>query len=225
MARPKTETRQRLLDGTVEYVAANGIADISLRQLAEALGTSHRMLISHFGSKEELLVEVVRAVEDRQRALVEDLMAEGIRNPIEQMVELWRRLTDPAMAPQERLFFELYGQALQGRAHTAHLLDGIVRDWLGPIERLAEQSGSDPAVATIDARLAIAVTRGLLLDLLATGDRDEVDACMARFADLFRASVRVRGRDRGGDGVPGRGDPLGGDVLGESVEHAADEDP
>ena len=150
MARPKTDPRQRLLDAAVDYVAANGITGLSLRQLAAALGTSHRMLIFHFGSKEELLVEVVRTVEQRQRTLVEELTAEGIRNPIEQMTELWRRLTDPAMAAQERLFFELYGQALQGRPHTAHLLDGIVTDWLDPIRRLAELSGSDPTAAVTD---------------------------------------------------------------------------
>src|SRR5262245_13225121 len=110
VARPKTDTRERLLDAAVAYVADNGIGDISLRQLADALGTSHRMLIFHFGSKEGLLVEVVRAVEAQQRALVADMAAQGTRDPRRQLADLWRRLTDPAAAPQERLFFELYGQ-------------------------------------------------------------------------------------------------------------------
>ena len=66
--------RERLLAGAIDYVAEHGLADVSLRTLAEALGTSHRMLIHHFGSKEQLWVEIVRTVEARQasqRPLVE----------------------------------------------------------------------------------------------------------------------------------------------------------
>ena len=57
------ETRARLLDAAVDYALAHGIAEVSLRQLAGALGTSHRMLIHHFGSREGLLVAVVDAME------------------------------------------------------------------------------------------------------------------------------------------------------------------
>ena len=53
----------------IDYVAQNGIGELSLRTLAAALGTSHRMLIHHFGSKEQLWVEIVRTVEQRQREL------------------------------------------------------------------------------------------------------------------------------------------------------------
>ncbi len=62
--------RQRLLDGAIEYVAANGMTDLSLRSLAAALGTSHRLLIFHFGSKERLWIEIVQTVEQRQIALL-----------------------------------------------------------------------------------------------------------------------------------------------------------
>ena len=65
MSRPK----ERLLEAVVEVALTTGIADKSLRAIAEAAGTSHRMLIHHFGSREGLLVEVSKAVEARQRAL------------------------------------------------------------------------------------------------------------------------------------------------------------
>jgi hypothetical protein len=42
-----------------------------------------------------------------------------------------------------------------------------------------------PDEARAEARLAIAVTRGLLLDLLATGDVDAVGAAMDRFTALY----------------------------------------
>jgi AcrR family transcriptional regulator len=174
--------RDRLLNATVEHVAAHGIGDMSLRQLAATLGTSHRMLIYHFGSKEGLLVEVVRAVEERQRQSLAALDP-GLP-PADQARQIWRRLADPAMWPLERLFFELYGQALQGRTHTTPLLDGIVEDMVRPLAEVLRVRGHAADEAWARARLGVAVVRGLLLDLLATGDHEGVDAAM----ELFIAS-------------------------------------
>jgi len=173
--------RDRLLDAAVEYAAGHGLADLSLRQLAAALGTSHRMLVYHFGSKEGLLIEVVRAVERRQQEALASLGADADLPPAEAARRLWQRLADPAMWPYERLFFELYGQALQGRPQFVSLLDGIVESWLGPATELAIRQGMPASVARAQVRLGIAVTRGLLLDLLATSDRAGVDAAMERF--------------------------------------------
>jgi AcrR family transcriptional regulator len=175
--------RDRLLAATIDHVAGHGVAGLSLRDLAAAIGTSHRMLIHHFGSKEGLLVEVVRAVEARQREALAELAAADI--PLEEAGRrFWERLTDPGLAAQERLFFELYGQALQGRPWARPLLDGIVDDWLTPLATLLAAAGTPEAIAPTDARLALAVARGLLLDLLTTGDRAAVTAAMTRFQSL-----------------------------------------
>ena len=188
--------RERLLRAVVETALTDGIADKSLRAIAAAAGTSHRMLIHHFGSKEGLLVEVTRAVEARQREL---FAAQGTGpqdgdprdgdprdgDPQDGGRGFWSHLRDPALAPQERLFFEIYGQALQGREWAKPLLQGVVDDWIGPVADLLTAAGEDPVTARIDARLTVAVTRGLLLDVLATGEGDQVDAAMERFMQLF----------------------------------------
>src|SRR5512142_3470153 len=70
----RTDARQQLLDRAIEHVAQSGFSDMSLRSLAAALGTSHRMLIHHFGSKQGLWVEIVRAVEQRQRETLASLL-------------------------------------------------------------------------------------------------------------------------------------------------------
>ena len=57
--------RERLLDAVVAHFTEEGLADQSLRRIAEAVGTSHRMLLYHFGSKDGLLLAVVREVEAR----------------------------------------------------------------------------------------------------------------------------------------------------------------
>jgi AcrR family transcriptional regulator len=181
--------KERLLDAAIEYVAANGMGDLSLRALAAALGTSHRMLIHHFGSKEGLWVEIVRTVEQRQRDLLGEILPDPSAGIRESMRAWWRHISDPALWPNERLFFELYGQALQGRAHTTELLDGIVESWVEPAAQINIALGVPPDLARAHARLGVAVTRGLLLDLLATEDVAAVDAAMDAFIDVYASWV------------------------------------
>lgn len=181
------EARERLLAAVVAHVSQHGLGDLSLRELAAAIGTSHRMLIYHFGSREGLMVAVVQAVEAAQRAFLAELSADPSLTPVEVMRTLWARLADPSLWPSERLFFEIYSQALQGRPGTAGVLDDIVDSWVEAMVELARQRGMDVEAARVDARLGVAVSRGLLLDLLATGDRAGVDAAVDRYIAQYEA--------------------------------------
>jgi AcrR family transcriptional regulator len=180
-----TGARERLLAAAMEHVEGHGVGNLSLRALAAALGTSHRMLIYHFGSREGLLIEVIRVVEARQRAALAEMLLDTDAAPADTMRRMWRRVADPALWPNERVFFEVYGQALQGSPHAVPLLDGIVEKWVEPLVRIAVAEGRPEDEARAEARLGVAVTRGLLLDLLATGDRAAVDAAMERYIEAI----------------------------------------
>lgn len=176
--------RQQLLDAAIEYTAEHGISDLSLRSLAAALGTSHRMLIFHFGSREGLWVEIARTVDRRQREQLRGFPPDP-GQPLGELVRAWwTHFSAPALWPYERLFFELYGQALQGRPHTADFLDGIIDDWLEPLVAATVARGIPEPRARAHVRLGVAVTRGLLLDLLATGDTEAADQAMDAFIAL-----------------------------------------
>ena len=169
-ARP---ARDRLLDAVVAHFARHGVGAFSLRGLAAELGTSHRMVIYHFGSKDGLLVAVVRRVEAEQRAARRSSTWTPPTARRTWPGQFHRHLSAADHWPA-RLFFELTGQALAAtRTPTAA---GRHR------RRLAAPSPSSAGVpaaaeeARAHARLALAVARGLLFDLLATGDRDAVDA-------------------------------------------------
>jgi AcrR family transcriptional regulator len=174
------DPRDRLLAAAVDHILEHGLSDLSLRELATAIGTSHRMLIYHFGSKAGLVVAVIQTVEEAQRAAFVALEAERL-SPADTLRAMWQRFTDPSLGPHERLFFEIYGQALQGRPGAVDLLDGIIDDWVEPAARYAVARGASPAEARAEARLSLAVVRGLLLDWLATGDRRGVDAAFERY--------------------------------------------
>lgn len=182
------DRRAQLVDAAVDHVAAHGIGDLSLRRLGAAIGVSHRMLIHYFGSKEQLFVEIVRTSERRQRDLLSRLRLEPGLSPAGIARRLWQQLTDPRLAGQERLFFEICGQALRGRPEAAPVLEGLVKDWLEPLVAAEVSAGADPAVARRRARMGLATVRGLLLDLLATGDRAGVDAAMEEFLRLYYGS-------------------------------------
>ncbi|MFF9373769.1 TetR/AcrR family transcriptional regulator [Streptomyces griseoluteus] len=182
------DRRAQLVDAAVDHVAAHGIADLSLRGLGAAIGVSHRMLIHYFGSKEQLLVEIVRTSERRQRDVLSRLRLEPGLSPAGVARLLWQQLADPRLAGQERLFFEICGHALRGRPEATPVLEGLVTDWLEPLVAAEVGAGAEPDAARNRARLGLATVRGLLLDLLATGDRAGVDAAMEEFLGLYYGS-------------------------------------
>ncbi len=181
--------RDRLLAAAAEHLAGHGASDLTLRGLAAHIGSSHRMLIYHFGSKEGLLVEVIKLVEQRQRAALAELEFDASMSAPAITRAFWQRLSAPDLAANERLFYEIYGQALQGRPGTTGLLDGIVDSWLEPVIELLDRLGFPHEHAAAQARLGIAVTRGLLLDLLATGDHAACDAAMEQYIRLGEAFI------------------------------------
>lgn len=181
MARtPDTERRGQLLDALVAEFATGGIGDRSLRDVAAAVDTSHRMLLHHFGSREDLLVAIVDEVERRQKGRLAELPPD----PAESFATMWADLRRPELRASERLFFECYARAAQGEKPFARMVPGAVESWLAEVEAVAE----GPVDAAL-ARLGLAVTRGLLLDLVATDDETGVDAAARVFAELLRRSA------------------------------------
>ena len=166
----------QLLDTLVEEFAAGGVGDRSLRDVAAAVGTSHRMLLHHFGSKEDLLVAIVEEVERRQMTILPDLPTD----PADNFAAMWSDVSRPELRQAERLFFECYARASQGEKPFARMVPGAVNGWLDEVE--AARFPARPGLA----RLGMAVVRGLLLDLVATDDEAGVQAAADVFVSLLR---------------------------------------
>jgi AcrR family transcriptional regulator len=101
------DPKQQLLERALGYLAEHGIGDISLRELAAALGTSHRILSYHFGSREGLFVAIVQEAENRQRRLLASSFGTEGLDLADLALRTWRQLRAPELAPLLRLFFEL----------------------------------------------------------------------------------------------------------------------
>ncbi|BBF99587.1 MULTISPECIES: TetR/AcrR family transcriptional regulator [Pseudonocardia] len=175
--------RDRLLQAVVEQLAGHGIADRSLRALAAATGTSHRMLIYHFGSREGLLAEVVGVVEAGQRETLAALTAEPGTGPREIVDRFWTTVSAGARR-YGPLFYELSAHAMQGQEHARSLHETLVAPWIEPLGSVLERAGLPPAAARTRARLIVGAARGLLHDALVTGEFTEADAAMSDFTAI-----------------------------------------
>src|SRR5258708_33785604 len=70
-----------LVEDLIGYLIRHGVADLSLRPMAAAAGTSARLLIFHFGSKERLLIEALDEMQARLQRSLADLLAGGNGGP------------------------------------------------------------------------------------------------------------------------------------------------
>jgi AcrR family transcriptional regulator len=175
-----SESRDALLAKVLEAAAKDGLADRSLREIAAGAGTSHRMLLYHFGSREGLLAAIVAAMEAQQR---EAMAAMAGGTPREVMTGLWEQVSSLELRPFVRLFFEVFALAVRGAQGTGELLGGLSTAWIDDAAEVAGRMGVEADRTAM--RLGVAVSRGLLLDLLAGAPKDEVDEAYELFVRLY----------------------------------------
>ena len=189
--RPSSPRREELLERAYQYVLAHGLPDLSLRPLAAAIGSSPRVLLFLFGSKDGLLAALLeRARSDELTALAG--AAAGQDGLPGLVAATWRWLSAPAVRQLLTLWTQAYARSLTNPAGPwAGFAARTVTDWLEVLGGGAGTTGTeaDPAGRT----LALAVLRGCLLDLLATGDRDRTAAAIGRYLALSGDSGPRRG--------------------------------
>ncbi|MFD6399010.1 TetR/AcrR family transcriptional regulator [Nocardia sp. NPDC060249] len=180
------QRRDELLDAVVDYMVEHGLSELSWRPVAAGLGVSPTTLVHHFGTKEQMLQVVLERLRRRMFAATSD--ATGPHPDLATAARaVWTRTSDPRMQAEFRLFFAAYGRALQAPQQFADFLDHVVTDWMSSL-RDAQMPDTDPENATRTATLVIATIRGLLLDLLTTGDRNRVQDA----ADSFLSALERR---------------------------------
>jgi AcrR family transcriptional regulator len=200
MARtPDLERRQELLDRIVVYLADHGLAQVTLRPMAAELGVSINRLVHHFGSKDELIATALaRSIEQQ----IEVADGWSRRHPDAGIVEHYRRWwrwinASPANLALVRLNYEA--------AALSHEVTGLAGDvradqigvWRHDIEHRLLREGVPPARVEVEASLVKAMFSGLVMDLLATGDRARVTAACHQWLERLPAVLN------GDDAVPG----------------------
>jgi AcrR family transcriptional regulator len=168
------EIGQRLLDACTDYSLEHGLPD-RLGPLASATGTSSRMLIYHFGTRDGLLREILEAARRRQLEVFTDLLRVRPEEPYPvTLSHAWSAMTGPPGQPYLRMFGRLHDTA--GEPLWPGFRRAATTDWLAPLEEGMRTLGR-PELATV----VLAVIRGLLMDLDATGDAARTDRAFEDF--------------------------------------------
>ena len=175
------DSRTDLLARIVDEAARHGLADRSLRDLATAVGSSHRMLLYHFGSREGLVAAVVAHVEAAQRAAMTATPLAGA-TAVEVIRSVWARVSAEEMRPLVRLFFEAV--ACAGPAPANADQPDLTSAWVADAVGLAAQLGLPPDPA--GARLGVAVIRGLLLDVVSGGSVEAATEAFEQFLVVIK---------------------------------------
>ncbi|MCQ4211354.1 TetR/AcrR family transcriptional regulator [Streptomyces longispororuber] len=169
-----------LLEAAYAYSLRHGLNDLSLRPLAESIGSSTRVLMFLFGNKDGL----VRALLERARTDELALLAE-LRRP-EQPVglgsaarEVWAWLAAEEHRPLLRLWAEAYARSLvDPDGPWAGFARNTVEDWLDVLAECQPRTERHTEKGAVLRTLTLAVLRGALLDLLATDDERRVTAAV-----------------------------------------------
>jgi AcrR family transcriptional regulator len=167
--------RPELLAAATEYVLDHGIAGLSLRPVARALGVTHATLLRHFSSKDELIrcaVEKMRT--DLYAQVTADSELQEAGSTAQLLRITWRRLCEPKEQRQFLLLFEVVageGRQSGDGGELARSMD----DFVDFVSGWLRQDGWAPEDASALATLLLAQIRGLQLDLLVSGDRARVD--------------------------------------------------
>ncbi|MFC9786856.1 TetR/AcrR family transcriptional regulator [Rhodococcus sp. NPDC127528] len=179
--------RAELLAAVTGYVVEHGVLGLSMRPMAKEVGVSHASLLHHFGSKENLLAEVVENM--RGESIPLELLDDDDADPIALLTGWWSTRTDPAVLPRFRVMLEIYVQAVLRPAENERFLSRFVGQWLTALELGLRAAGCPEDEVPLEATLILAQVRGLTLDLLGTGDRARVDGAFALFVDGIAAKI------------------------------------
>jgi len=185
MRREDVRRRDALLRAAAAYLLKHGVAGMSLRPMAEAIGTSARLLIYHFGTKERLLIESMGLIRAQARAGVEAMLRDApLEGELGDLVrQCWRWCTSARNRPYLRLLFEVHGLALQYPKTYAGYLEGSVRHWIELLTgALRPRLGRD---AESVATLIVGTIDGLLMDYLSTGDLKRTSRALETLAATF----------------------------------------
>ncbi len=180
--------REEILASVLDHLLEHGIHGLSFRKLGAAVGVSHVTLRHHFGTKDELLLAVMELIRTREPVPAE---LPTDRGPEDVVRQLWRWWTQPENLRYYRLMYEAYGLALQSPTVYQGFLQSTVPHWVEDTRRLALEAGCPPERADALATLLVAQLRGLLLDLLTTGEDDRISDALELLVEGLVAERRA----------------------------------
>lgn len=181
MSRPaEPQKKQALLEQCLAAVIEVGVLDCSINAIAKRIGTSGRMLIYHFGSKQELERQLISLLEMRLREKLWTLQGVSLEESslAETLLEMWSHLTSPKMHGLLKLTMELNQRAIQGDLETQQFLERESQQWVDSLSSLTNDQTT--------ALSLFHLFQGAILDFLTTGNAQRGQQTIKTFTKTLR---------------------------------------
>ena len=159
-----THQRDELLEKVTDHVLAHGLIGLSLRPVAAAVGTSDRMLIYHFGTRDALVSAVVARTTERAVQVVADLSAAAtVRAGVNR---LWAAYRTQPLSRHLDVYCQAAATGLIGR--EPHLSDARASNevWAATLRDYFVRCGAPPRRVARIVTLVDSALYGFHLDLI-----------------------------------------------------------
>lgn len=176
MSRPiEPQKKQELLEQCLSAAIEQGVLDVSINAIAQRIGTSGRMLVYHFGSKQELDRQMISLLEIRLREKLWSFHSVAVEGDasITPLLAMWQHLTSPEMNGLLKLTMELHQRAIQGDLETKDFLERESQQWVDSLSILT----NDRAISLV----LFYLFQGSILDFLTTGNSQRGQAAITAF--------------------------------------------
>ena len=175
--------KEEIIEGLIGYLFEHGPAGLSLRPMASSIGTSARLLIFHFGSKDGLMVEVLEEVQSRLQRSLSGFIGLPLQAGRPAPLRLfWDWAIADSNLPYLRLMYELQMLAAKKPKQFGKLLKLNSMSWLDLVRAALPQSLRSAHAVT----LFCGVFDGLFLEFLLTGDRERTTRALDLFIEMGR---------------------------------------
>lgn len=171
-----------LLERAYGYALVNGLGDLSLRPLSAAIGSSPRVLLYLFGSKDALIQALLARAREDELAILDDLRRQHPDTDLAGAVlKVWRWLSDVRHRGLLQLWTEGYARSLlEPDGPWGDFARQTVEDWLGVLAQYQPVRTRSTAAGLTERTAVLSLLRGALLDFLATGDRSRTTAALRK---------------------------------------------
>jgi AcrR family transcriptional regulator len=181
--------KAELLERSYRYVLQHGLIDMSLRPLAEAIGSSPRVLLFLFGSKDGLVRELLIRAREAELAMLKTVAEQRHIDLADAAAWLWQWLSDAQHRDLLYLWVEAYGRSLTTpQGPWEGFAESTVRDWLQLLQEHQPEAFRSTAAGAQQRTRILATLRGALLDLLATGETARVTAAVEDELEALRST-------------------------------------
>ncbi len=173
-----------MLDKAADHVLGHGLIGLSLRPLAAAIGTSDRMLIYHFGSRDALVTDVMARINDRYiEVLRATPPAASVRAGV---LALWAQYQREPMRACAQIYVQAAASGLLGDEPYRSGVRRANERWIAALNEWLGRCGAHPTRVDRVTRLVDATLLGAYVDL-AIDPPEELLGAITDLADAAQA--------------------------------------